>query len=94
MPLLIIPATFAAIILATPVVRILFQRGAFDERSTNLTAVALVFYSVGMVGFGLRDILSKVFYSLKDTKTPMVNGMVAVVLNIILNIYLVKSFLS
>ena len=88
--LLVMPATIGAIILATPVVRILFERGAFDARSTSLTAVALVYYSVGMVGFGLRDILGKVFYSLKDTKTPMINGMVAVVLNIILNICLVK----
>jgi putative peptidoglycan lipid II flippase len=88
--LLVLPATVGAIVLATPVVRILFQRGAFDERSTALTATALVFYSVGMIGFGLRDILGKVFYSLKDTKTPMINGMIAVVLNIILNIALVK----
>ncbi|MDO7204828.1 lipid II flippase MurJ [Paraclostridium bifermentans] len=77
-------------ILATPVVRILFERGAFNDRSTMLTATALVFYSVGMVGFGLRDILGKVFYSLKDTKTPMINGIIAVVLNIVLNIALVK----
>ncbi|GAA0708810.1 murein biosynthesis integral membrane protein MurJ [Paraclostridium ghonii] len=88
--LLVVPASIGAIILATPVVRILFQRGAFDDRSTVLTATALIFYSVGMIGFGLRDILGRVFYSLKDTKTPMVNGIVAVVLNIVLNIVLVK----
>ncbi|CEK32902.1 virulence factor MviN,hypothetical protein,integral membrane protein MviN,MviN-like protein [[Clostridium] sordellii] len=85
-----LPTTVGAIVLATPVVRILFQRGAFDERSTALTATALVFYSVGMVGVGLRDILGKVFYSLKDTKTPMINGIIAVILNIVLNISLVK----
>lgn len=88
--LLVIPASIGAIILATPIVRILFQRGAFDDRSTVLTATALVFYSVGMIGFGLRDILGKVFYSLKDTKTPMVNGMISVALNIVLDIVLVK----
>lgn len=88
--LLVVPASVGAMILATPVVRILFERGAFNDRSTTLTATALVFYSVGMVGFGLRDILGKVFYSLKDTKTPMINGIIAVVLNIVLNIALVK----
>ncbi|EQK45980.1 integral membrane protein MviN [[Clostridium] bifermentans ATCC 19299] len=88
--LLVVPASVGAMILATPVVRILFERGAFNDRSTTLTATALVFYSVGMVGFGLRDILGKVFYSLKDTKTPMVNGIIAVILNIVLNIALVK----
>ncbi|KKY01106.1 integral membrane protein MviN [Paraclostridium benzoelyticum] len=88
--LLVIPASIGAIVLATPVVRILFERGAFDERSTGLTATALVFYSIGMVGFGLRDILDKVFYSLKDTRVPMINGIITVLLNIVLNIILVK----
>lgn len=88
--LLVMPATIGAIVLATPVVKILFERGAFDERSTVLTATALVFYSFGMIGFGLRDIVDKVFFSLKDTKTPMINGIIAVILNIILNLILVK----
>ena len=39
-----------------------------------MTAVALIFYSIGMIGYGLRDILGKVFYSLQDTRTPMING--------------------
>ena len=88
--LLVLPATVGAIVLATPIVRILFQRGAFNARSTTLTATALVFYSIGMIGFGLRDILGKVFYSLKDTKTPMINGVIAMVMNVILNIVLVN----
>ncbi|WP_195335640.1 murein biosynthesis integral membrane protein MurJ [Paraclostridium bifermentans] len=88
--LLVVPASVGAMVLATPVVRILFERGAFNDRSTVLTATALVFYSVGMIGFGLRDILDKVFYSLKDTRVPMTNGIIAVVLNIVLNIILVK----
>ncbi|CEO13914.1 virulence factor MviN [[Clostridium] sordellii] len=88
--LVALPTTIGAIVLAIPIVRILFQRGAFDEKSTALTATALVFYSIGMVGVGLRDILGKVFYSLKDTKTPMINGIIAVILNIVLNIALVK----
>lgn len=55
-----------------------------------MTATAVVFYSIGMIGFGLRDILGKVFYSLQDTKTPMVNGIIAIILNIILNLLFVK----
>ena len=55
-----------------------------------MTAVALTFYSIGMLGYGLRDILGKVFYSLQDTKTPMINGVIAMSLNIILNISFVK----
>ncbi len=88
--LLVLPATVGAIALSTPIVQILFERGAFDERSTYLTSTALVFYSIGMIGVGLRDILDKVFYSLKDTRTPMINGIIAMILNIVLNIILVK----
>ncbi len=88
--LIVIPISVGAIILANPIVKLLFQRGEFDARATHMTAIALMFYSVGMIGFGLRDILGKVFYSLKDTKTPMINGVIAMGLNIILNISFVK----
>ena len=88
--LLVIPISVGAIVLANPIVKLLFQRGEFDERATSMTAIALVMYSLGMVAFGLRDILGKVFYSLKDTKTPMINGTIAIGMNIVLNIIFVK----
>ena len=85
-----IPISIGAIILANPIVKLLFQRGEFDARATHMTAVALTFYSIGMIGYGLRDILGKVFYSIQDTKTPMINGVIAMILNITLNILFVK----
>ncbi len=68
--LLIVPATVGAIIFAEQLVGLLFGRGAFDANAVSLTSSALVFYSVGMVGVALKDVLSKSFYSLQDTKTP------------------------
>lgn len=88
--LLVIPISVGAIVLATPIVKLLFQRGEFDARATSMTAIALIMYSIGMVAFGLRDILGKVFYALQDTKTPMINGAIAMAMNIVLNIILVK----
>lgn len=88
--LLIIPISIGAIVLAEPVVKIVFERGAFDSNATNMTATALACYSVGMIGFSLREILNKVFYSLQDTKTPMLNGALAMGMNIILNIILIR----
>ncbi|MEG1131285.1 MAG: murein biosynthesis integral membrane protein MurJ [Romboutsia sp.] len=88
--LLVIPISAGAMILANPIVKILFQRGEFDARATQMTALALVFYSIGMIGFGLRDIIGKVFYSLQDTKTPMKNGILTILLNIVLNLLFVK----
>ena len=88
--LLVIPISVGAMVLATPIVKLLFQRGEFDATATSMTAIALTMYSIGMVAFGLRDILGKVFYALQDTKTPMINGAIAMVMNIALNIILVK----
>lgn len=87
---LIIPISIGAITLSRPIVKLLFQRGAFDSRATEMTSIALIMYSLGMLFFGLTDILGKVFYSLKDTKTPMVNGTIAMIINIILNLVLVN----
>ncbi|MGL6107386.1 murein biosynthesis integral membrane protein MurJ [Romboutsia sp.] len=88
--LLIIPISAGAIVLAEPVVRIVFERGAFDVEATKMTAIALACYSIGMIAVGLREILNKVFYSLQDTKTPMINGALAMGMNIVLNIILIK----
>lgn len=88
--LLLIPAAVGAMIFAESVVRLLFGRGAFDLKAIEMTSNALFFYSIGMVGFGFRDILSRAFYSLQDTKIPMINATIAMIINIILNILLSK----
>lgn len=88
--IIIMPMTIGAMVLSQPIVRILFQRGAFDARATQMTAIALVFYSVGLIGVGLRDILTKIFYSVQDTKTPMINATIAVVMNICMNLIFIR----
>ena len=85
-----VPATVGILILAEPMVRIFFQRGAFSEVGTIMTSKALVFYSLGLVGSSLRLMLNRIFYSFQDTKTPMINGVLAVGLNIVLNLILIK----
>ena len=89
--ILILPISIGAIVLCRPIVQILFERGEFDNIATSMTAIALSMYSLGMVAFGLREVLNKVFYSLKDTKTPMINGIISMIINIILNI-IIKQF--
>ena len=86
--LLVIPTTIGAMVFAEPVVKLLFGRGAFDAKSAAMTSYALFFYSAGMIGVGLREVLSRVFYSLKETKIPMFNAGIAMVMNIILNVLL------
>ena len=86
--LFVIPATVGAMLFSEEIVTLLFGRGAFTPEATQMTANALFYYSVGMIAFGLRDILSRAFYALQDTKTPMTNATIAVAVNIIFNIIL------
>lgn len=88
--ILIIPISIGAIILSEPIVKIVFERGQFNYDNTILTAQALACYSIGMCAFGIRALLNKIFYALKDTKTPMINGTITVIMNIVLNIVLIK----
>lgn len=88
--LMILPITALAIVLAEPIVVVLFKRGAFDASATRMTSAALAFYSVGLIGLSLKNVIANVFYSIQDTKTPMYNGVIAVVINIVLNLILVK----
>ena len=88
--LLVIPVAIGTMIFSEPAVKLLFGRGAFDSNAVAMTANAVFFFSFGMVGFGLRQILARVFFSLQDTKTPMINAAISMVMNIILNIILSK----
>jgi putative peptidoglycan lipid II flippase len=88
--ILVLPASIGMMLFAEPIVQLLFGRGAFGAQDINMTSNALFFYSIGMIGFGLREILSKAFFAVQDTKTPMINAGIAVLLNIILNVILSK----
>ncbi|MEG0180809.1 MAG: murein biosynthesis integral membrane protein MurJ [Romboutsia sp.] len=88
--LVVLPISIGAIVLAEPIVRILFERGKFDASSTHMTAVALKFYALGLLAMGIRDVLVRAFYSLSDTKTPMINSSIALGVNIVLNLILIK----
>jgi putative peptidoglycan lipid II flippase len=88
--IVMVPVMIGMIIFSTPMVSFLFEGGSFDSKDTYLTSTALIFYSIGIVAFGVRDILSRGFYSLQDTKTPVKNAMVAVGFDIIFSILLIK----
>lgn len=88
--LIIIPITVGTIILANPIVRVAFQRGAFDSTATYMTVGALIFYTIGLVGVAPESLLTMVYYSLQDTKTPMYNSFIAVAINIALNFALIR----
>ncbi|MBJ6361618.1 murein biosynthesis integral membrane protein MurJ [Paenibacillus sp. GCM10012307] len=87
--IIIVPASVGLIFLRLPIVQMIFERGMFDRNASEMTAVALLYYTIGLIGFLLRDVISRAFYALKDTKTAMINGSIAVALNIVLSLTLV-----
>lgn len=84
-------ACFAIIALAEPVVRILFQHGRFGINDTMATALALKAYAIGLLFFSLIKIMGPAFYTLDETKVPVMASMTAVVVNIVLNFALIQS---
>lgn len=88
---IIMPVMVLFLILRVPLVQLVFERGEFGAESTALTSQALMFYSLGMLGFGVQEILNKAFYSTQDAKTPMYIAMGGIALNILLCFVLVKG---
>lgn len=92
--MLSIPAAVGMIILRYPLIKVLYENGTtFTTESTELVAWALLWYTVGLVGHSAVEILSRAFYAMKDTKTPVVVGVIAMSINIMLSILLGSLFL-
>jgi len=83
-----IPAMTGLIVLKEPIVRLLFQRGAFNVATTYFTAEALFYYAVGLWAFSGVRIVVSTFYALQDTKTPVKMAVISLLVNIILSLLL------
>ncbi len=81
---LLIPMTVGLMVLAEPVVTLIYKRGEFDLLATELTSKALFFFALGMVGYGVQNILSRAFYANQDGKTPFYSGLVSIGINAVL----------
>lgn len=89
---LALPATLGLIFLSTPIIAFLFQRSEFTSSSTQLVASALTAFTFGLASHSLVEILSRSYYALKDTWTPVWVGAGAMALNILLNFPLATYF--
>lgn len=85
-----LPAAIGLIVLRVPVVRALFQQGEFTVGNTEATAYALLFYSIGLIGYSAQQVLNRAFYALQNTKIPVFVGIVTVLINLVLNFLLIK----
>ena len=91
MMMLNIPATVGLIVLAEPIVRVMYQHGIFSATDTAATAVAVRYYALGLVGYSVARIVSPAFYALGSARTPVKISAATVVVNATLNILLVRS---
>jgi len=84
-----LPAAVGLILLAEPIVSLLYQRGQFDETAAGHVRRTLMFYCLGLVAYSTQHIVIRAFYAIKNTRTPMRIGAIVVSLNITLNLILV-----
>jgi putative peptidoglycan lipid II flippase len=87
---LALPATAGLIVLGQTVIGVLFERGAWTALDTRATAWALSFYALGIAGHSLLEVLSRAFYALSDTWTPVRIGVAAIVGNIALSALFIR----
>ncbi len=83
---LIVPATLGLIIFAEPIVALLFERGEFDSRSTQITSVALQYYAAGILGFSLQKLFLSSMYARRNSRTPALITIFVLAINIVLSV--------
>jgi len=82
------PASVGLFAFRTSIVQVLFQFGSFSDESTRLVAQALAYFSVGLVAFAVVEAVTRAFYAMHDTRTPVTVAIVTVIANIALSAYL------
>lgn len=86
----LIPMMVGLMALSEPLVRLMYERGDFDATGTMMTGTALCFFAVGMIGYGIQTILSRVFYAKQDGKMPFYSGVISIAVNVVLCFALMK----
>lgn len=81
-----LPASILLVLLAEPIVRLLFERGEFGPDSTQRATLALAFLAPGLVAYSMVNILARAFFALGDTKTPMKVSVFCLVMNLLLTV--------
>jgi putative peptidoglycan lipid II flippase len=90
--LIAVPAAVGLVVLARPLIQMLFEWRAFGEASTEQTARALAFFAPGLVAFGFYKVLVPAFYAAKDTRSPVRVALWVVGLNLVLNITFILTW--
>jgi putative peptidoglycan lipid II flippase len=90
MLMLNVPATVGLFVLATPIVRLIFEHGRFTPVDTAATASALAFYAPGLVGYSAVKLMSRAFYALGNSRIPMLASAVSVTANVVFSLLVIR----
>jgi len=86
------PAAAGLVVLSRPIIRVLFERGAFDRESTAMSAGCLLFFAVGLPFVSGVKVVAPAFFSLKDTRSPVIVGVFVMAINVGLSFALMGRF--
>ena len=86
-----LPATVGLVILARPIVSVIFEHGEFTAADTLATAAALQLYAIGLIGYSIVRIISPTFYALQRSRIPVMVSVGSVIVNVVLNLALVRE---
>lgn len=83
---ILLPYLLLVVAYSQDIIALLYERGAFNSVSTQLTATAFLCYSFAVVGYACQEIFNRVYYALKKFKTPMYTSLVCLLLHFVLNL--------
>ncbi|MBL4666951.1 MAG: murein biosynthesis integral membrane protein MurJ, partial [Sneathiella sp.] len=89
--LLTLPATGALMIIALPIISVLFEHGPFGATASLTTSHALIAFACGLPAFVLTKVYAPGFFAREDTTTPVIIGVIAMIINIVLSLLLIDS---
>lgn len=87
-----LPTMFGLFYLSQSFIGLIYGRGEFSSDNVLITGQIFQYYLLGALGISFREIFTRIFYSMKDTKTPMILSSVALMINIFLNLILSKIY--
>ena len=87
---ILIPLTIGITIFSKDIISVIYERGEFTVESTLITSSILTFFSVGIIGSGIVEVMNKAFYAKQDTKSPLIAGIIMIIINVILCVTLSK----
>ncbi len=87
---ILVPSAIGLMVIGFPIIHVLFERGQFNRHATMLTNSAMFYYSLGLPAYAIAKVVASAFYSHQETKTPVKIAAMAMVLNVILCLILMR----